>query len=233
MSFGEIVDYMVEKECVNVFNFATAVKVYRLLQHFRVMKNLQFSIGLLTEMNALIAMLFYFMAEAEEVEGSPVQKLHMYPDMKEGYGTKVMLLENGKMNFRVEATDENYHAVPLDMEKIEFQEEGGIGELSSDGLLTAAAGCHEGKATAKVKGTDIKTSVDVKVVDSITKLVADRSILSVAPSKTTKLTFEAENNGVPVLLTSEALTFKLSDDSLGTISRLVLLRQEIHKEQAH
>ena len=219
MSFGEIVDYMVEKkECVNVFNFdgggSSTITATLPGDEKSTILNRPSDGNERANCNALL-----FMAEAEEVEGSPVQKLHMYPDMKEGYGTKVMLLENGKMNFRVEATDENYHAVPLDMEKIEFQEEGGIGELSSDGLLTAAAGCHEGKATAKVKGTDIKTSVDVKVVDSITKLVADRSILSVAPSKTTKLTFEAENNGVPVLLTSEALTFKLSDDSLGTISK--------------
>ena len=219
MSFGEIIDYMVEKKgCVNVFNFdgggSSTITATLPGEKKSTILNRPSDGNERANCNALL-----FMTEADQDEASPVEKLHMYPDMKEGYGTKVMLLENGKMNFRVEATDNAYHAAPLDMSNVEFEEEGGIGTISSEGVLTAAQGSHEGKAIAKVKGTDIKTSIDVKVVDSITKLVADRSILSVAPSKTTKLSFEAENNGVPVLLTSDALTFKLSDDSLGTIAK--------------
>ena len=218
MTFAEIIDYMVGvKGCVNVFNFdgggSSTITATLPGDEESTILNRPSDGQERANCNALL-----FLADTDAVEGNPAQMLHIYPDMEEGYGTRVMLLENGKMSFQVGATDSNYHYAPLDMANVEYSAEGGIGEISADGVLTAAAGSHSGTVTASLKGTDIQTSIEVDVVDSITKLTADRSILSVAPGGTTQLTFQAENNGVPVVLTSEALTFKLSDDSLGSFA---------------
>lgn len=219
MTLGEIIDYMVnEKQCVNVFNLdgggSSTITATLPGDEKSTILNRPSDGSERANCNALL-----FTADVDKSEENKAEKLHIYPDMKEGYGTKVMLLENGKLNFRVGATDNNYYPVNLDKDQVRFLTEGGIGEISSDGELTAATGTHAGKVIAQIGDTEIKTDIDVKVVDTITKLTADRSILSVAPSKTTKLSFEAENNGVPVVLTSEALTFKLSDDSLGRIDK--------------
>lgn len=161
--------------------------------------------------NALI-----FVANAAPDESKEL--LHVYPDIEEGYGNKIMVLENGKLNFNVGATDGNYCYKDIAGTQLSYEAQGGIGSISEDGVLTAAAGSHNGKIVVSTQDGSATGEIDVHVVDAITKLTANCSILSVAPGKTTQIAFTAEYNGSPVVLTSEALSFQLSDESLGSIS---------------
>ncbi len=142
--------------------------------------------------------------------------MHIYPEIEEGYGTKVQILENGTMDFRVLATDNEYFAVPI-QEELVFRTEGDIGEISEEGVFTAAAGAHTGQIIVETASGHVRQSFDVSVVDSLTKITADRSILSVAPGGSTELKFTAESHGTVVILTASALEFELSDEKLGTI----------------
>ena len=218
MTFAEMTNYLVnEKHCVNVFNLdgggSSTITATLPGDEDSTVLNRPSDGHERANSNALL-----FIASAPKQADSQTTKLHVYPNMDEGYGTKVALLENGKMSFSVKGTDDNYYASEVDSSKVSFSAEGGIGEISPDGTLTAASGAHEGSVKATYAGTEATGSIDVKVTDSLTKLVADRSIVSVAPGATTQLSFTGEDNGVPVVLTSDALAFKLSDDSLGTIA---------------
>lgn len=217
LTFREIVDYMTGLGCVNVFNFdgggsSTITATLPGKKNSQIL-NRPSDGHERANSNALL-----FVADNSPVEGNPVQKLHVYPDIAEGYSNKVLLLENGKMKFTIGATDNNYHYSDLSGTKPVYSTQGGIGEISEDGVLSAAEGAHSGKVIVQgPNGSSGEITVDT--VDQITKLNTDRSILSVAPGATTQMSFSAEYNGIPVVLTSEALTFQLSDDALGSISK--------------
>lgn len=155
----------------------------------------------------------------EETENTnQIEKLHIYPKMHEGYATKVNLLENAKMEFVVKATDRHYNPLSLDPATLDFRAEGGVGDISDAGVLTAAEGSHEGKIVVRDKVTGVEAGLEINVVDSITDLVANVSILSVAPGKDKTLSFKGQSNGVSVIISSESLNFELSDPELGSIS---------------
>lgn len=217
LTFKEIVEYMTGIGCVNVFNFdgggSSTITATLPGEQKSVILNRPSYGQERANCNALL-----FVATNSPVENNPVQKLHVYPDIDEGYGNKILLLEKGKMGFTVGATDNNYHYAPLKDTKLIYSAEGGIGEISSDGILSASAGAHTGKVTVSTEDGSAGGEIRVETVDSLTKLTADRSILSIAPGKTAKMSFQGEYNGIPVALTSEALTFKLSNDALGTIA---------------
>lgn len=217
MTFKEIIEYMTGIGCVNVFNFdgggSSTLTTTLPGEELSKILNRPSDGNERANCNALL-----FVATNTPVENNPIQKLHVYPDIKEGYSNKVLLLENGKMKFKVAATDNNYRYTSLAGAELTYSAEGGIGTISADGVLSAAAGAHSGKVIVSTKDGSATGEIIVETVDSITKLSADRSILSVAPGNTTQMKFTAEFNGIPVVLTSEALTFKLSDDSLGSIS---------------
>lgn len=214
VTFAEIVDYMVGLGCVNVFNFdgggSSTITATLPGDESPTILNRPSDGHERANCNAL---LFAFDIETAE---PAAEKLHVYPDLEEGYASKIYLLENGKMNFKVGATDADYRTVALDASALSYEVEGDIGTVDENGTFTARQGSGEG--ILKVSSGAAEGSIAIKIVDSITKLESDRTILSVAPSKETRLTFKAYQNGVPVALSSEALTFELSDDSLGCIA---------------
>ena len=217
MTFREIVDYMTDIGCVNVFNFdgggSSTITATLPGEEISKILNRPSDGRERANCNALL-----FVADNSPVEGNPVQKLHVYPDIQEGYSNKVLLLENGKMRFNVGATDNNYHYSDLSGSALLYSAQGGIGEISEDGVLSAAEGAHSGKVVVRTQD-GASGEITVETVDQITKLNTDRSILSVAPGNSAQMSFTAEYNGIPVVLTSEALTFELSDDGLGSISK--------------
>jgi len=217
LTFKEIIEYMTGIGCVNVFNFdgggSSTITTTLPGEEESIILNRPSDGQERSNCNALL-----FVATSDAVPSNPVQKLHIYPNIKEGYGSKVLLLENGKLDFNVGATDNNYHYATIDKSDLLFSTEGGIGQISEDGKLTAAAGKHIGKVIVTKKDGTATGEIEVEIVDSITKLTADRSIMSLAPSNTSQMSFTAEYNGVPVVLTSEALSFELSDATLGVIS---------------
>ena len=214
ISFRNIVDYMKAQGCVSVFNFdgggSSTITATLPGDEQSTILNRPSDGSERANCNALL-----FVAQSEPDPDTTL--LHIYPDIDEGYGNKVMVLENGKLGLKVGATDGNYHYKTLDS-ALTYAVDGEIGTVSENGVFTAAAGTHEGTITVSTEDGSASGVLEVQVVDSITKLTADRSILSVAPGATAKMSFTAEYNGTPVVLTSEALTFELSDDSLGSIA---------------
>lgn len=215
VSFKNIVDYLKSEGCVTIFNFdgggSSTITATLPGDENSTILNRPSDGNERANCNALL-----FVATSQP--DASRELLHVYPDIKEGYGNKVMVLENGKLGLKVGATDGNYHYQGLGDASLKYATEGGIGSVSKSGVLTAAAGTHEGKITVSTQDGSASGELEVQVVDSLTKLTADRSILSVAPKATTRMSFTAEYNGSPVVLTSEALTFRLSDSSLGAIA---------------
>ncbi len=215
VTFAEIVDYMVGLGCVNVLNFdgggSSTLTATLPGDESATILNRPSDGHERANCNALL-----FAFDVEGSEQPQVEKLHVYPDIEEGYASKVYLLENGKMNFTVGATDAAYRTAKLDSSSLSYEVEGDIGTVDENGSFTAKQG--SGSGLLKVRSGEAEGSIAIEVVDSITKLESDRTILSVAPSKETKLTFKAYKDGVPVALSSEALTFRLSDETLGSIA---------------
>lgn len=215
LTFAEMMDYLQSQGCQTIYNLdgggSSTITATLPGDNTSTILNRPSDGSERANCNALLFM-------ATSVPDSSRSLLHVYPDIKEGYGNKVMVLENGKLNFNVGATDNNYHYMNLSGTQLKYTAEGDIGTVSSNGVLTTAAGTHDGKIIVSTQDDSAKGEIEVQVVEAITKLSADRSILSVAPGKTTQLSFTAEHNGSPVVLTSEALNFHLSDDNLGSIS---------------
>lgn len=158
-----------------------------------------------------------FIAKEEPLPDKPVEKLHIYPE--DSFATKALVLENSNLKFNVKATDSNYYQVPLNGNvtySIENEEGSNIGTITSDGTFKANPGTGKGRIVAS--HGDLKTYFEIEVVDEITSIETDLTILSVAPGRTVPLDFRAYNNNVPVELSSESLTFELTPSTLGTVS---------------
>ena len=215
VTFKNIVDYLKSEGCVTIFNFdgggSSTITATLPGDENSTILNRPSDGNERANCNALL-----FVATSQPDESREL--LHVYPDIKEGYGNKVMVLENGKLGLKVGATDGNYHYHGLGDASLKYAAQGGIGSVSGEGVLTAAAGTHEGRIMVSTQDDSAFGELEVQVVDSLTKLTADRSILSIAPKATTRMSFTAEYNGSPVVLTSEALTFRLSDSALGAIA---------------
>lgn len=161
---------------------------------------------------------FLLVADEGPVSGKPVEKLHIYPSLKENYGTKGMLLEKTKLSFNVAGTDRNFYPVPLSGNvtyRIE-NEVGNIGTVTSEGMFTATTGTGKGKVIASYGS--LEAAFDIEVVNSITSIERDFTIISVAPKGTSNLDFRALKDGVPIIMSNEALTFQLSNPNLGSVS---------------
>lgn len=217
LTFREMADYLKSQGCIHVFNFdgGGSSTITATLPGFdtSVILNRPSDGRERANSNALL-----FVQKGKPNPPVAVEKLHIYPDLAKEFGSEVNLLEGGKMSFKVLATDQAYNTAQLDPAEVVYSVEGGIGTVSETGVLTAAMGTHEGKIIATSKSTGATGEIKIRVVDQITKLKPNVSIVSVAPGKTTKLSFQAESNGTTVMLSPEALTFSLSDPALGTMA---------------
>ncbi len=161
-----------------------------------------------------------FIAKTEPVENPPVEKLHLYHAQAGDNATKALVLENSTMKFNLKATDNDYFKASLAGKTITYavENEGSsnIGTITSQGVFTAASGTGKGKIKATVDGKT--TTFDIEVVDALTSIETDLTILSIAPSKTIDLDFKAYNDNVPVTLSPQSLTFTLNPVTLGTVS---------------
>ena len=155
-----------------------------------------------------------FVATAEKPESPTAEKLHVYPETEKGFGTKTMLLEGASLQFTTKATDGNFYASPTP--EVTYTVEGNVGTVTEDGLFTAKEGAGTGKLVAT--SGSMRAEFEIDVVDEVTEITTDRTIISLAPGKTDELSFSAYNNGVPVVCSPEALTFEIDPASLGTIS---------------
>ncbi len=214
LTFRQMIEYMRDElGCVTIFNFdgggSSTISATLPGDEKATVLNSPSDGQERANTNALL-----FIAKAEKPQAPAAEMLHVYPVTERGYGTKTMLLEDAKLQFEAKATDSDYYAA--EVPDVEWAVEGDIGTIAEDGTFTAKNGSGDGYVVARSGSMETKFEVDV--VDSITEIVTERTIISVAPGATTKLSFEAYNGGVPVVCTAEALDFRLEPSSLGTVS---------------
>jgi LPXTG-motif cell wall-anchored protein len=217
LSFRDIVDYLTEQGADTIFNFdgggSSTLAITMPGEDSAEIVNRPSDGWERANANGLLVLKRTNTEATNEVE-----QLHLYPQMEKGYTTEVQLLENGVMQFDVAATNDAFDAVDFDLADIEFTTTGGIGEIDENGRLTAASGAHQGQIIATHLPTGVVGTIDVTIVDTITQINVDVSQLSVAPEGERQLNFTALKDGVPVVISPEALDFILSNEDLGYIS---------------
>lgn len=218
LTFREMVDYMTSLGAVTVFNFdgggSSTISATLPGENRAQILNSPSDGNERANTNALL-----FVATNEPVEDKPVEKVHIYPAVVKNYAPKARILENGVLNLRVSATDRNFYSVPLTEElqySVETTSGNSIGTIDDTGRFTAASDTGKGKII--VTHGSISAEFEIEVVNEISSIETDLTILSVAPGRTTSLDFRAFKDGVPILLSSRALDFRLDPESLGTIS---------------
>lgn len=219
LSFAEMVDYMKTLGVVTLFNFdgggSSTIQVTIPGEERAQILNRPSDGGERANTNALL-----FIAKEVPVPGNPVEKLHLYPDKDKDFSTKTLLLENSIQKFDLKATDSNFYKASLEGKtityKVENESGSNIGTVTNNGVFTANAGKGKGRIVASVG--DITASYDIELVDEITSIETDLTILSVAPGRTVAMDFRAFYNSVPVMLSNESLTFKLDPEDIGSVS---------------
>lgn len=220
LSFKEMIEYMRDElGAVTIFNFdgggSSTMQITMPGNNMAEIVNRPSDGSERANTNALL-----FIAEEAAVPGNPVEKIHLYPDIEGNNANKIMLLEKGKLQFALKATDRNYYHSSLEGKSITYEVENDssfvIGTITEDGVFTAASGKGSGRVIARVD--DLSVAFEIEIVDEITSIETDLTILSIAPGKTVAMDFRAFNNGVPVMLSNESLAFTLNPSTLGTIS---------------
>ena len=220
LTFLEMAEYMRDKhDVVTLFNFdgggSSTIQVTMPGSERAEILNSPSDGNERANTNALL-----FIAEEVPVPGNPVEVLHLYPDIAKNYATKTMLLENSNLKLNLKATDSNYYSASLEGKTVTYtvenDEGSNIGTVSPEGVFTSNAGAGSGRVRATVGS--ISTTFDIEIVDKITSIETDLTILSIAPGKTVAMDFRAYNNSVPVLLSNESLTFTLNPATLGSVS---------------
>ena len=219
LSFQQMIEYMRDElGCVTIFNFdgggSSTISVTLPGDERASVLNRPSDGHERANTNALL-----FVATEEPVEGSPVEQLHLYPETDAGYAPKAMVLEGGKLTLDVKATDSRYYAASLEGQTVEFSvesDDASIGNVDENGVFTANKGAGTGRVIAKVG--EVTQTFEIEVVDSITLIETDLTILSIAPGKTQKMDFRAYKDGVPVMCSPESLTFALDPQTLGSVA---------------
>lgn len=220
LTFMEMVEYMQSLGVVTLFNFdgggSSTIQVTLPGNDRAQILNRPSDGHERANTNALL-----FIAKEEPMPDKPVEKLHIYPALPNNFATKALVLENSIMKFQVKATDRNYYKVPLNANDVTFSIENepgsNIGTISADGTFTANSGTGKGRVVASYG--NLKAYFDIEVVDQLTSIETDLTILSIAPGKTIDLDFRAYYNNVPVMLSSDSLTFELTPTTLGSVSK--------------
>jgi exopolysaccharide biosynthesis protein/predicted phosphodiesterase len=219
ITFSQLVDYMKSLGCVTVFNLdgGGSSTIAATLPGDSTTTTLNRPSDGIERANCN-ALLFVTDLPTTDIQA---EKVHIYPDMEAGYASKVMVLENGKLSFKVKATDSNYFAASLENQQLKYEvindTSKSIGTIDENGKFTASAGSGTGKIRVTLNNSAY-SEIDIEVVDEVTKITTDVTIISIAPNKTKQMTFNAEYNGIPVICSSDALTFKLSNDTLGIVT---------------
>lgn len=161
---------------------------------------------------------FLLVATEEPTEEKEVEKIHLYPSIVGNYATKGMILEKGKMSFYVAGTDLNYYPVPLEGPvSYTVQSDGAsIGTIDGAGNFTASTGKGTGRVVASMG--DKQAIFEIEVVDEIEKIETTRTIISVGPYGSTNLDFRAFKDGIPIILSTDALNFSVSPANIGSVS---------------
>lgn len=161
---------------------------------------------------------FLLVATEEPTEDKAVEKIHLFPSIASNYATKGMILEKGKMSFYITGTDKNYYPAPISGTPTYRVESDGasIGSVTNTGVFTASSGSGKGRVIASLGGKE--ATFEIEVVDEITKVDTTRTIISVGPNGSTVLDFKAFKDGIPIILSTEALTFNVDPANIATVS---------------
>lgn len=151
------------------------------------------------------AILFFAPDDADP--NREIAHLHSYPK-------NLCILEGAETNIKVLATDKYYYpvATPTDL-KYESDNEAIKVE---NGKLTC--GKTSTKGTITITSNNIKETMDVTVIDNITKIAVDKTIISVAPNGKTEIKVTAYNGSMPLTTSNSSFTWDVSPKTIGSVS---------------
>ena len=212
LTFKQMVDWMVTvKGCKTVVNLdggGSSTIMARLPGDSEAtIQNLPSDGGERSNSNAIL-----FFANEDADPNKEIAHLHAYPK-------NLCILEGGKTEIKVKATDKNYFPVDTPNE-ITFSSNSDIVSIDNEGKLSTKA--EAGNAIVTIKYKDITETVDVSVIDTVTKIACDKTIVSVAPNEKCELNITAYNGSMPLTASNSSFKWYLSSSTLGTIKDGVL-----------
>lgn len=213
LSFKEMVQFMKEElDVVTIFNFdgggsSTIMATLPGNEHASILNSPSDGI----ERDNANALLF---VRKNNKTSELADKIHLYPNLKNNYSTKAIILENSELSFNVKATN-NYYKTKVP-ENIRYEVLGNIGTITKDGLFKASKGSSKGKIL--VKYNNLESNFNIEVVDEISKIETLQTIISIGLNKTQKINFKAYKNGVPVILNNKSLNFNVEPKDLIVIN---------------
>lgn len=147
-----------------------------------------------------------FFAPLDSDPNKEIAHLHTYPK-------NLSILEGGSTQIKITATDKNYYPVevPKDLKYESNNESIKIenGKLSCDKKATTGV--------VTISHNNIKETMDVKVLDKVTKIAVDKTIISVAPNAKTAINITAYNGTMPLTISNNSFTWELNPNTIGTI----------------
>ena len=148
-----------------------------------------------------------FFANEKADPNQEVAHLHTYPK-------NIAILEGAETEIKVTATDKNYYPVNLPTD-VKFSTESDLFTVDSKGKLLCKNKSGEGEVI--VSFGNIQDTTTVKIMDRVTKITCDKTIISVAPNEECKLNITAFNGSVPLTVSNSSFSWYLSSSTLGTI----------------
>ena len=148
-----------------------------------------------------------FLADEEADPNKEIAHLHAYPK-------NLSILAGGETKIVVKATDKNYY--PVDVPKnITFSSNSDLVTVDDGGNLSTKSSA--GNAIVTISSGNIKETTEVEIVDTVTKITCDKTIISVAPNGECKLNITAFNGSMPLTASNSSFKWYLSSNTLGTI----------------
>lgn len=154
-----------------------------------------------------------FFANDSPDPSKEVSFLHAYPN-------NLVILEGATTNLITKATDKNYYPVPTPTD-ITYQISDELGVIDQSGKFTARSGAGNGIIT--INYGSISTAINVMVVDQISKIVADKTYLSLAPGESAAFNLKVYQEGMPIVCSNSSFIWKLSSPALGTIENGIFI----------
>ena len=208
LSFKQMVEWMCDvKGCKTVVNLdgggSSTIMARQPGEEDATVLNSPSDGGERSNSNALL-----FLADEDADPNKEIAHLHAYPK-------NLSILAGGETKITIKATDKNYYPVEVP-KNITFSTNSDLVSVDKDGNLTTKS--TAGKAIVTASSGNIQEATTVEIVDTVTKITCDKTIISVAPNGECKLNITAFNGSMPLTASNSSFKWYLSSNTLGTIN---------------
>lgn len=208
LSFKQMVEWMVDKKgCKTVVNLdggGSSTIMARLPGNENAeVLNSPSDGGERSNCNALL-----FFANDNGVRTGKVSHLHTYPK-------NLCILGGGETKINVKATDENFYPVDTPSDLVFVSDDDGI-VIDNKGNVKVSQAALQGKIL--VSSGESSCTTDVTIIDKVTKISCDKTIISIAPNDKCAINVVAYNGSMPLVASNSSFKWYLSSNTLGTIS---------------